>query len=349
MRRRCPSASCRPAGAARAGGRVADCYAALVRARASAADPSESLKTRGRRARYRSLHTAVVVRAARPMEVQTAPGMHARPIWGGGHWLPKGRRGPVGGEDKRILGGWQLLEQARSGARKGGISRSTRGRRNGRGSRDARPKERASTQQGRRPRFRIPGDTCSGTAAAVQGRGRIGQLIINCAAAGASRSSRQNAETRRDWLQASSGFLARNRSRERCAMVQSWIAPATSGPGVRCATATARWRRPGDLQPCWQFNAAPSRPAGVSHRRRRSNQVGRALLTSKSRRRTRSARHPHAAQDGNRGGAVTVQGVSKTCGAGSRGAAAVPGEAIVDTSTARARLSVHRRMRPFLR
>lgn len=310
---------------------------------------------------YRSLHTAVIGPEGKTFEVQIRTrDMHAQSELGvAAHWRYK-EGGSAGGAamDKRIAWMRKLLEQAAEAAGEG----------------------EASPLQG------IDSDLVEDRVYALTPKGEVidlpqGGTVLDFAYAihsmvghrcrGAKVDGRivpltyalhtgerveiltgKTAEPRRDWLQASSGFLASSRSRDK---VRAWFNKLDRERNLQAGRELLDrdLRRMGllhaDLQPVLgKFNAANADEllVLVALGDVGPNQVGRALLELERERQeplpaaTVPAKPPAASASG--AGAVTVQGVDNLLAQVARCCQPLPGERIAGYLTRSRGVSVHR-------
>lgn len=346
---------------------VADCYAVLGLVHALWLPiPSEfdDYIARPKSNGYRSLHTAVVGPGGKTLEVQIRTReMHAQAELGvAAHWRYK-EGGAAGGAamDKRIAWMRKLLEQAADAARDGEASPLD--------AMDSElvedrvyaltPKgEVVDLQQGATVLdfayqvHTMVGHRCRG--AKVDGR----IVPLNTQLHSGERVeilTGKTAEPRRDWLQASSGFLASNRSREK---VRAWFNKLDRARNLQAGRELLDrdLRRLGllhaDLHPVLgRFNVSTVDDllVLVALGDVGPNQVGRALLdlekpteepaTSQP---AAPSRQPAPKAAESRAGTVTVQGVDNLLAQVARCCQPLPGEPIVGYLTRARGVSVHR-------
>jgi GTP pyrophosphokinase len=342
---------------------VADCYAALGVVHALWLPiPSEfdDYIARPKSNGYRSLHTAVVGPDGKTLEVQIRTrDMHAQAELGvAAHWRYK-EGGAAGGAamDKRIAWMRRLLEQAADAARDGEASPLD--------AMDSElvedrvyaltPKgEVVDLQQGATVLdfayqvHTMVGHRCRG--AKVDGR----IVPLNTQLHSGERVeilTGKTAEPRRDWLQASSGFLASNRSREK---VRAWFNKLDRARNLQAGRELMDrdLRRLGllqaDLQPVlgkFNVSSVDDLLVLVALGDVGPNQVGRALLDLE-----KPADDPAALPQPtappkapeSRTGTVTVQGVDNLLAQVARCCQPLPGEPIVGYLTRARGVSVHR-------
>ena len=341
---------------------VADCYAVLGLVHALWLPvPSEfdDYIARPKSNGYRSLHTAVVGPGGKTLEVQIRTReMHAQAELGvAAHWRYK-EGGAAGGAamDKRIAWMRKLLEQAAEAARDGEASPLD--------AMDSElvedrvyaltPKgEVVDLQQGATVLdfayqvHTMVGHRCRG--AKVDGR----IVPLNTQLRSGERVeilTGKTAEPRRDWLQASSGFLASNRSREK---VRAWFNKLDRARNLQAGRELLDrdLRRLGllhaDLQPVLgRFNVATVDEllVLVALGDVGPNQVGRALLELEKPAEEApplpSTAPPKATTPA--AGTVTVQGVDNLLAQVARCCQPLPGEPIAGYLTRARGVSVHR-------
>jgi GTP pyrophosphokinase len=346
---------------------VADCYAVLGLVHALWMPiPSEfdDYIARPKSNGYRSLHTAVIGPGGKTLEVQIRTReMHAQAELGvAAHWRYK-EGGAAGGAamDKRIAWMRKLLEQAAEAAKEGEASPLD--------AMDSElvedrvyaltPKgEVVDLQQGATVLdfayqvHTMVGHRCRG--AKVDGR----IVPLNTQLHSGERVeilTGKTAEPRRDWLQASSGFLASNRSREK---VRAWFNKLDRARNLQAGRELLDrdLRRMGllqaDLQPVLgKFNVSTVDDllVLVALGDVGPNQVGRALLDLEKAAEEPSTTLPSVpaskaaskASDA-RAGTVTVQGVDNLLAQVARCCQPLPGEPIVAYLTRARGVSVHR-------
>ena len=346
---------------------VADCYAVLGLVHALWMPiPSEfdDYIARPKSNGYRSLHTAVVGPGGKTLEVQIRTReMHAQAELGvAAHWRYK-EGGAAGGAamDKRIAWMRKLLEQAAEAAKEGEASPLD--------AMDSElvedrvyaltPKgEVVDLQQGATVLdfayqvHTMVGHRCRG--AKVDGR----IVPLNTQLHSGERVeilTGKTAEPRRDWLQASSGFLASNRSREK---VRAWFNKLDRARNLQAGRELLDrdLRRMGllqaDLQPVLgKFNVSTVDDllVLVALGDVGPNQVGRALLDLEKAAEEPSTTLPSVpaskaaskASDAS-AGTVTVQGVDNLLAQVARCCQPLPGEPIVGYLTRARGVSVHR-------
>jgi GTP pyrophosphokinase len=346
---------------------VADCYAVLGLVHALWLPiPSEfdDYIARPKSNGYRSLHTAVVGPGGKTLEVQIRTReMHAQAELGvAAHWRYK-EGGAAGGAamDKRIAWMRKLLEQAAEAAKEGEASPLD--------AMDSElvedrvyaltPKgEVVDLQQGATVLdfayqvHTMVGHRCRG--AKVDGR----IVPLNTQLHSGERVeilTGKTAEPRRDWLQASSGFLASNRSREK---VRAWFNKLDRARNLQAGRELLDrdLRRLGllqaDLQPVLgKFNVSTVDDllVLVALGDVGPNQVGRALLDLEKAAEEPStavpsipARQAASKASDASAGTVTVQGVDNLLAQVARCCRPLPGEPIVGYLTRARGVSVHR-------
>jgi len=346
---------------------VADCYAVLGLVHALWLPiPSEfdDYIARPKSNGYRSLHTAVVGPGGKTLEVQIRTReMHAQAELGvAAHWRYK-EGGAAGGAamDKRIAWMRKLLEQAAEAARDGEASPLD--------AMDSElvedrvyaltPKgEVVDLQQGATVLdfayqvHTMVGHRCRG--AKVDGR----IVPLNTQLRSGERVeilTGKTAEPRRDWLQANSGFLASNRSREK---VRAWFNKLDRARNLQAGRELLDrdLRRLGllqaDLQPVLgKFNVSTVDDllVLVALGDVGPNQVGRALLDLEKVAEDPAtslpavpARQPASKPAESSAGTVTVQGVDNLLAQVARCCQPLPGEPIVGYLTRARGVSVHR-------
>ena len=340
---------------------VTDCYAALGLVHALWLPiPSEfdDYIARPKSNGYRSLHTAVVGPGGKTLEVQIRTReMHAQAELGvAAHWRYK-EGGAAGGAamDKRIAWMRKLLEQAAEAAKEG--EASPLGAMEGELVEDRvyalTPKgEVVDLQQGATVLdfayqvHTMVGHRCRG--AKVDGRIvplgyqlRSGERVEILTG--------KTAEPSRDWLQASSGFLASNRSREK---VRSWFNKLDRARNLQAGRELLDrdLRRLGllhaDLQPVlgrFNVDSVDDLLVLVALGDVGPNQIGRALLDLEKP--AGEPAPPPAAPSraaAPASGTVTVQGVDNLLAQVARCCQPLPGEAIVGYLTRARGVSVHR-------
>ena len=346
---------------------VADCYAVLGLVHALWLPvPSEfdDYIARPKSNGYRSLHTAVVGPGGKTLEVQIRTReMHAQAELGvAAHWRYK-EGGAAGGAamDKRIAWMRKLLEQAAEAARDGETSPLD--------AMDSElvedrvyaltPKgEVVDLQQGATVLdfayqvHTMVGHRCRG--AKVDGR----IVPLNTQLHSGERVeilTGKTAEPRRDWLQANSGFLASNRSREK---VRAWFNKLDRARNLQAGRELLDrdLRRLGllqaDLQPVLgKFNVSTVDDllVLVALGDVGPNQVGRALLDLEKAAEDPAtslpavpARQPASKPAESSAGTVTVQGVDNLLAQVARCCQPLPGEPIVGYLTRARGVSVHR-------
>ncbi|RZA18578.1 MAG: bifunctional (p)ppGpp synthetase/guanosine-3',5'-bis(diphosphate) 3'-pyrophosphohydrolase [Lysobacteraceae bacterium] len=342
---------------------VADCYAALGLVHALWLPiPSEfdDYIARPKSNGYRSLHTAVVGPGGKTLEVQIRTrDMHAQAELGvAAHWRYK-EGGAAGGAamDKRIAWMRKLLEQAAEAAREG--EASPLDAMDGELVEDRvyalTPKgEVVDLQQGATVLdfayqvHTMVGHRCRGAKV----DGRIVQLNYQLRSGERVEIlTGKTAEPRRDWLQASAGFLASNRSREK---VRAWFNKLDRERNLQAGRELLDrdLRRMGllhaDLHPVLgKFNVGSIDDllVLVALGDVGPNQVGRALLDLE-----KPADEPALPQaaparpsgTSSAAGTVTVQGVDNLLAQVARCCQPLPGEAIVGYLTRARGVSVHR-------
>lgn len=341
---------------------VADCYAALGLVHALWLPiPSEfdDYIARPKSNGYRSLHTAVVGPDGKTLEVQIRTReMHAQAELGvAAHWRYK-EGGAAGGAamDKRIAWMRKLLEQAAEAAREG--EASPLDAMDGELVEDRvyalTPKgEVVDLQQGATVLdfayqvHTMVGHRCRGAKV----DGRIVQLNHQLRSGERVEIlTGKTAEPRRDWLQASSGFLASNRSREK---VRAWFNKLDRARNLQAGRELLDrdLRRLGllhaELQPVLgKFNVdnVDDLLVLVALGDVGPNQVGRALLDLEKPV-EEPAPPPQAAPSkstASAAGTVTVQGVDNLLAQVARCCQPLPGEPIVGYLTRARGVSVHR-------
>ena len=341
---------------------VADCYAALGLVHALWLPiPSEfdDYIARPKSNGYRSLHTAVVGPDGKTLEVQIRTReMHAQAELGvAAHWRYK-EGGAAGGAamDKRIAWMRKLLEQAAEAAKDG--EASPLGAMEGELVEDRvyalTPKgEVVDLQQGATVLdfayqvHTMVGHRCRGAKV----DGRIVQLNHQLRSGERVEIlTGKTAEPRRDWLQASSGFLASNRSREK---VRSWFNKLDRTRNLQAGRELLDkdLRRLGllhaDLLPVlgkFNVDSVDDLLVLVALGDVGPNQVGRALLDLE-----KPAEEPAppvlaapSKPAASSPGTVTVQGVDNLLAQVARCCQPLPGEAIVGYLTRARGVSVHR-------
>ena len=341
---------------------VGDCYAVLGLVHALWLPvPSEfdDYIARPKSNGYRSLHTAVVGPDGKTLEVQIRTReMHAQAELGvAAHWRYK-EGGAAGGAamDKRIAWMRKLLEQAAEAAKEGEASPLD--------AMDSElvedrvyaltPKgEVVDLQQGATVLdfayqvHTMVGHRCRGAKV----DGRIVQLNHQLRSGERVEIlTGKTAEPRRDWLQASSGFLASNRSREK---VRAWFNKLDRARNLQAGRELLDkdLRRMGllqaDLQPVlgkFNVDSIDDLLVLVALGDVGPNQVGRALLDLE-----KPAEEPAlpaspapAKTTAPAAGTVTVQGVDNLLAQVARCCQPLPGEAIVGYLTRARGVSVHR-------
>ena len=341
---------------------VADCYAVLGLVHALWLPiPSEfdDYIARPKSNGYRSLHTAVVGPDGKTLEVQIRTReMHAQAELGvAAHWRYK-EGGAAGGAamDKRIAWMRKLLEQAAEAAKDG--EASPLGAMEGELVEDRvyalTPKgEVVDLQQGATVLdfayqvHTMVGHRCRGAKV----DGRIVQLNHQLRSGERVEIlTGKTAEPRRDWLQASSGFLASNRSREK---VRSWFNKLDRARNLQAGRELLDkdLRRLGllhaDLLPVlgkFNVDSVDDLLVLVALGDVGPNQVGRALLDLEKPA-EEPAPPPQAAPSkstASAAGTVTVQGVDNLLAQVARCCQPLPGEAIVGYLTRARGVSVHR-------
>ena len=341
---------------------VADCYAVLGLVHALWLPiPSEfdDYIARPKSNGYRSLHTAVVGPDGKTLEVQIRTReMHAQAELGvAAHWRYK-EGGAAGGAamDKRIAWMRKLLEQAAEAAKDG--EASPLGAMEGELVEDRvyalTPKgEVVDLQQGATVLdfayqvHTMVGHRCRGAKV----DGRIVQLNHQLRSGERVEIlTGKTAEPRRDWLQASSGFLASNRSREK---VRSWFNKLDRTRNLQAGRELLDkdLRRLGllhaDLLPVlgkFNVDSVDDLLVLVALGDVGPNQVGRALLDLE-----KPAEEPAppvlaapSKPAASSPGTVTVQGVDNLLAQVARCCQPLPGEAIVGYLTRARGVSVHR-------
>jgi len=341
---------------------VADCYAALGAVHALWPPmPSEfdDYIARPKSNGYRSLHTAVVGPGGKTLEVQIRTReMHAQAELGvAAHWRYK-EGGAAGGAamDKRIAWMRKLLEQAADAAREG--EASPLDAMDGELVEDRvyalTPKgEVVDLQQGATVLdfayqvHTMVGHRCRGAKV----DGRIVQLNHQLRTGERVEIlTGKTAEPRRDWLQASSGYLASNRSREK---VRAWFNKLDRARNLQAGRELLDkdLRRLGvlhaDLEPVlgrFNVSSVDDLLVLVALGDVGPNQVGRALLDLEKPA-EEPAPPPVAAPSkatASAAGTVTVQGVDNLLAQVARCCQPLPGEAIVGYLTRARGVSVHR-------
>lgn len=347
---------------------VAACYAALGIVHALWVPiPSEfdDYIARPKSNDYRSLHTAVVGPGGKTLEVQIRTReMHAQAELGvAAHWRYKegGAGGSAGGAamDKRIAWMRKLLEQAADAARDGeaspldGIDSELIEER----VYALTPKgEVVDLQQGSTVldfAYQVHtevGHRCRGAKV----NGRIVQLNHQLSSGDRVEiMTAKTSEPRRDWLQASSGFLASSRSREK---VRNWFNKLDRARNLQAGRdmLDRDLRRMGllhaDLQPVLgKFNVShvDDLLVLVALGDVGPNQIGRALLDLEraAEEPTREAAQPTPAKSSSAlpaAGTVTVQGVDNLLAQVARCCQPLPGEPIAGYLTRGRGVSVHR-------
>lgn len=352
---------------------VPACYAALGTVHALwTLVPSEfdDYIARPKRNDYRSLHTAVVGPGGKTLEVQIRTrDMHAQAELGvAAHWRYKeggnggGSHGAGASMDKRIAWMRQLLEQAAEAAREGEASPL-----GGMDSELVEDRVYALTPRGEvvdlqqgatvldfayqvhtEVGHRCRGAKIDGRIVPLTYQLRSGDRVEILTA--------RTSEPRRDWLQASAGFLASTRSRDK---VRAWFNKLDRVRNLQAGRdlLDRDLRRLGlmqsDLQPVLgKFNVATVDDllVLVALGDVGPNQVGRALLELE-----RAASEPATSQppvpslpaykastSKARAGTVTVQGVDNLLAQVARCCQPLPGEAIIGYLTRTRGVSVHR-------
>ena len=341
---------------------VADCYAALGLVHALWPPiPSEfdDYIARPKSNGYRSLHTAVVGPDGKTLEVQIRTReMHAQAELGvAAHWRYK-EGGAAGGAamDKRIAWMRKLLEQAADAAKDG--EASPLGAMEGELVEDRvyalTPKgEVVDLQQGATVLdfayqvHTMVGHRCRGAKV----DGRIVQLNHQLRSGERVEIlTGKTAEPSRDWLQANSGFLASNRSREK---VRSWFNKLDRARNLQAGRELLDrdLRRMGllhaDLQPVlgrFNVDSVDDLLVLVALGDVGPNQVGRALLDLEKPAEEPAPPPPSALAKPSvsAAGTVTVQGVDNLLAQVARCCQPLPGEPIVGYLTRTRGVSVHR-------
>ena len=341
---------------------VADCYAVLGLVHALWLPiPSEfdDYIARPKSNGYRSLHTAVVGPDGKTLEVQIRTReMHAQAELGvAAHWRYK-EGGAAGGAamDKRIAWMRKLLEQAADAAKDG--EASPLGAMEGELVEDRvyalTPKgEVVDLQQGATVLdfayqvHTMVGHRCRGAKV----DGRIVQLNHQLRSGERVEIlTGKTAEPSRDWLQANSGFLASNRSREK---VRSWFNKLDRARNLQAGRELLDrdLRRMGllhaDLQPVlgrFNVDSVDDLLVLVALGDVGPNQVGRALLDLEKPAEEPAPPPPSALAKPSvsAAGTVTVQGVDNLLAQVARCCQPLPGEPIVGYLTRTRGVSVHR-------
>ncbi len=348
---------------------VPACYAALGTVHALWTPvPSEfdDYIARPKRNDYRSLHTAVVGPGGKTLEVQIRTrDMHAQAELGvAAHWRYKeggsggGSHGAGASMDKRIAWMRQLLEQAAEAAREGDASPL-----GGMHSELVEDRVYALTPKGEvvdlqqgatvldfayqvhtEVGHRCRGAKVDGRIVPLTYQLRSGDRVEILTA--------KTSEPRRDWLQASAGFLASNRSRDK---VRAWFNKLDRARNLQAGRdlLDRDLRRLGllnaDLQPVLgKFNVASNDDllVLVALGDVGPNQVGRALLELE-RAASEAPSGPSlpaykASTSKASAGTVTVQGVDNLLAKVARCCQPLPGEAIIGYLTRTRGVSVHR-------
>ena len=341
---------------------VADCYAALGLVHALWLPiPSEfdDYIARPKSNGYRSLHTAVVGPDGKTLEVQIRTReMHAQAELGvAAHWRYK-EGGAAGGAamDKRIAWMRKLLEQAAEAAKEG----------------EASPLD---AMDGELVEDRVYALTPMGEVVDLQQGATVLDFayqvhtMVGHRCRGAKVDGRivplnhqlrsgerveiltgKTAEPRRDWLQASSGFLASNRSREK---VRAWFNKLDRARNLQAGRELLDrdLRRLGllhaDLQPVlgkFNVDSVDDLLVLVALGDVGPNQVGRALLDLEKPAEEPAPPPPPAPSksSASAAGTVTVQGVDNLLAQVARCCQPLPGEPIVGYLTRARGVSVHR-------
>ncbi len=350
---------------------VPACYAALGTVHALWMPvPSEfdDYIARPKRNDYRSLHTAVVGPGGKTLEVQIRTrDMHAQAELGvAAHWRYKesgsgsgGSHGAGASMDKRIAWMRQLLEQAAEAAREGEASPL-----GGMQSELVEDRVYALTPRGEvvdlqqgatvldfayqvhtEVGHRCRGAKVDGRIVPLTYQLRSGDRVEILTA--------KTSEPRRDWLQASAGFLASNRSRDK---VRAWFNKLDRARNLQAGRELLDrdLRRLGllqaDLQPVLgKFNVATIDDllVLVALGDVGPNQIGRALLELERAANEAPSSLPSlpaykASTSKPSAGTVTVQGVDNLLAQVARCCQPLPGEAIIGYLTRTRGVSVHR-------